>query len=116
MRRFTGPARALLVLLAVVAALFVFVFPTSAYISQRNEINDVRSRVDTMDEQNERLAREAARLRDPDQIEELARERYHLVRPGEKSFAVIPLPDTVTTTPATSAPAAPTTTAVPIMD
>ena len=92
MRRWGGPVRVVLVSLFVIAALFVFVFPSQALLTQRSEISDARENLATLQEQNERLAAEAARLADPAAIERLARERFNLVRPGERAFAVIPGP------------------------
>ena len=110
MKRWTGPARVLFASLLVVAALFVFVFPTSAYLAQRRQIGGAQHRVDVVRAQNRVLAREAARLKDPEQIAEIAREQYHLVRPGETAFAVIPAPDESTTVPTTAPASTPTTT------
>jgi cell division protein FtsB len=91
-RRWGGPARAVLGMLLLVGALFLFVFPTRAYLAQRDQIEEVRSDLGTLREQNERLAEESARLSDPDEIEKIARKQFHLVRPGERPFVVIPAP------------------------
>lgn len=93
MRRFGAPVRAVLASLVVVGVLFVFVFPTRAYLAQRAEIGQVRDDLESLREQNARLAEEAARLSDPAEIEKIARERFHLVRPGEQAFAVVPAPE-----------------------
>ena len=43
-------------------------------------------------ERNDALEDRAARLRDPREIEQLAREQYGLVRPGEEPYVVLPAP------------------------
>jgi cell division protein FtsB len=100
--RWTAPGRVLIVVLVTVAALFLFVFPTKAYLAQRRDISDARARVQIIEQQNERLEKAAARLRDPDEIEAIAREKYHLVSPGERGFAVIGAPSAPTSVPTTA--------------
>jgi cell division protein FtsB len=91
------PARIALVALAVTAILFLFVFPTRSFLSQRGAVDDVRHDVEVLREQNARLEAEAERLQTPEEIERLAREQYQYVYPGERAFAVIPAPTTTTT-------------------
>ena len=56
-----------------------------------------------LDQQNAQLAAEAAKLQTNAEIERLARSQYHLVRPGEQAFAILPPPSTGRS-PATTAP------------
>ncbi|MCU1457163.1 MAG: septum formation initiator [Actinomycetia bacterium] len=94
--------------LAVVALLFVFVFPTRSYLTQRHDLAQAESRLQLLRSQRKQLDREAAKLGTDTEIERLARETYHLVKPGEQAYVVIPSAST------TTAPAATTsTTAVP---
>jgi cell division protein FtsB len=62
-RNWTGPARLALVALVVIAILFLFVFPFRSFLAQRAAVNDARHDVKVMQEQNEKLEKEAARLR-----------------------------------------------------
>ena len=91
MRRWGGPARVAIATVAVAGTLLLFVFPTRTYLGQRADIDRTRSQIETLIEENERLRAEAARLRDPAEIERIARERFFLVRPGEQAFAVVPV-------------------------
>jgi cell division protein FtsB len=93
-----GPARIAIAALAVVAILFLFVFPFRSYLAQRGAVNDARHDVHVIQEQNEKLEREAELLRTREEIERVAREQYRYVYPGERAFAVIPAPETTTTT------------------
>ena len=96
-------ARRLWVLLAsvvLVAALFLFVFPTRTYLAQRASTQQAREKVAVLQKENESLERRASELHDDAEIERLAREQYNLVRPGEEAFAVLPPPAPPTTAPA----------------
>jgi cell division protein FtsB len=96
--RLTRPARIALVALALVAILFVVVFPVRSYWSQRRQVSAAQHDVDVLRRQNERLAQEAARLQTPSEIEREAREDFHMVRPGERAFVVTPAPAPASTT------------------
>ena len=92
-------------LLAVVGVLLLGAFPTRAYLDQLHQRESLAERVRTLTAANQKLAEQAARLQRDDTIERLARERYHLVRPGEEAYAI--LPDgraPVTASPAPPAP------------
>ncbi len=79
--------------LTLAAMLLLFVFPTRSLISQRGDISRARYDLEVIESENERLAEEAARLATPAEIERIARERFHMVRPGETAFAVVPMAD-----------------------
>ncbi len=98
MKRWSRPARIALLTLMVVAFLFAFVFPTRALLAQRKEENRARDRLELLRKESDSLADEAERLRSDEEIERLARERFHLVYPGEESYAVVPEASTTTTT------------------
>jgi cell division protein FtsB len=106
MTRWGRPATFALVALALVAALFLFVFPTRSYLAQRGDVGGARRDVAVLREQNETLAREAERLLSKEEIERLARNLFHMVFPGEDAYTVIPAPEPATTT-TTTTPAVP---------
>jgi cell division protein FtsB len=87
-----------LMMLLFVAFLFVFVFPIRSLLAQRRETQAVQDRLELFREQSDRLADEAERLQSDAEVERIARERYNLVRPGETPYAVVPVPETATTT------------------
>ncbi len=87
--------------LAALVVLAVFVFPTRTYLDQRRQINAAGRELSVLDQQNAQLAAEARKLQTSAEIERIAREQYHLVRPGEHAFVILPAP-----TPPTTAPAA----------
>ena len=83
-RRLTPRAAVLAALLAVVS-LFA-VAPARAYLEQRARIAELKHRAEILVRANARLEAEIQRLRDPSEIERLARECLGMVRPGEIAF------------------------------
>jgi cell division protein FtsB len=102
MTRWGRPATIALAALTLVAVLFLFVFPTRSYLSQRKGVGDARRDVTVLQEQNQKLAREAQRLQSQQEIERLARDQFHMVFPNEDAYSVIPAPDPMTTTTTTT--------------
>lgn len=86
--------------LALIAMMFVFVFPTRSYFAQRRQVGHARHAVAVLQAQNEQLAREAKQLQTPAEIERLAREQFNMVLPGEQAYNVVsPVHATPTTNP-----------------
>jgi cell division protein FtsB len=108
LRNINAPARIAFLTVFSVAFLFVFVFPTRSYLSQRSEVNRARHDLAILRSQNKALATEAAKLHTPAEIERIARERYNMALPGEKLFSVVPVAPTTTTTTTTTTTPAPT--------
>jgi cell division protein FtsB len=76
----------------LVAALFVFVFPTRTYLAQRAETQRTEHQLQVLQEQNEALSARVSALDTDAEIERIAREQFDLVRPGEQAFAILPAP------------------------
>jgi len=89
--------------LALVGVLCLAVIPTQAYLGQRRHRDDLAAQVATLAATNDALRQRAATLDSDSEIERLARLHYHLVRPGEEAFVI--LPDGIP--PTTGAPAPP---------
>jgi cell division protein FtsB len=83
-------ARLALAALAVVAILFVFVFPTRSYLAQRRQVQNEQHKVDVLREQNDKLQAEAIRLQSRAVQEQMAREDFHRVYPGEQVYDIVP--------------------------
>ena len=88
-KRVVGPA---LVVLVIVGILFVAVLPTRTLLQQRRDTKAATAELRELRERNAELEERARRLRDPREIEQLAREQYGLVRPGEEPYVVLPAP------------------------
>jgi len=98
-----------LLLVVLVGLLFAFVYPTRTFLDQRDQTNKARAQLEVLQSENARLARESKRLSTDSEIERIAREQYGLVKPGERSFVILPAPTTPTTStpPTTDQPPAP---------
>ena len=68
--------RVVLASFALVAGMFVFVFPTRTWWSQRQQVNDARSQLALLQQQNDALARQAKQLRSDAEIKRRAREEF----------------------------------------
>ena len=96
------PTRIAVASLAVIAIMFLFVFPTRSYLGQQRQVRDARHSVEVLKAENAELAREARLLKTPVEIERLARVQFNMVFPGEQAFNVV----TPAKTPPASASAA----------
>ena len=97
-------ARLALAALALVAILFVFVFPTRSYLAQRRQVSTAQHDVDVLREQNDELQAKSVQLQTPAAIQQMAREQFHLVFPGEQPYIVSPGEPTPTGTSTTTVP------------
>ena len=81
---------AVLVVATFLVLLFTAFYPYRQLQAGRSELE--KARVELADKQQERadLEHKAAQLRDPAEVERLARERFGLARPGEVPFIVVP--------------------------
>ena len=81
-----------LAVITVIAALFIGVYPTRTYFSQRSALSKAQHQLNVLTDENAKLDQAAADLNTDARVEQLARERYNLVRPGEEAFAILPAP------------------------
>ncbi len=79
-----------LVLLTVIAIMFIYVYPIRAYYAESNEQRVEQHKLDVLKEANERMRKERSNLSKDSEIEKIAREQYHLVKPGEEAYIVTP--------------------------
>jgi cell division protein FtsB len=90
------------VALALVAMMFLFVFPTRSYLAQKRQVGRAAHAVEVLAAQNAVLERQAKQLTTRSEIERLAREQFNMVMPGEQAYNVVVTPsgsdDTTTTT------------------
>jgi cell division protein FtsB len=94
-RMVNGRARWVMIgLLVALGAYLLFFTPVRTYIDQRNQMEAAEARYELLASTNEELRQRSADLESDDEIRRLARERYELVEPGEKAWAVMPAPTT----------------------
>jgi cell division protein FtsB len=102
--------RLLLVAVTVGALLFLFVIPGRTWLNQSSSTSAAQRRLRILSTENSALSTKVAQLHDPAYLEQLARQQYGLVLPGEKAYGILPVAPT-TTTVAPTPPSPPTTTA-----
>lgn len=88
--RLTARAAALLVVVAILALLTLV--PARQFLAQRGQIAELEAQTTRLEQQNDALQREIARLKDPAELERLARECLGMVRPGEIALVTPDVP------------------------
>jgi cell division protein FtsB len=94
-RRFSLPdlgqgAQIIAFLLVVGLLVAMAIQPTRQLLQQRQRVSTMNQDLKHVSGVNTRLADRIERLQDPDYIEQRAREQIGLVRPGEKTYIVLP--------------------------
>lgn len=84
--------------LALVAGLFLAVFPLTTLFDQRSEMSETQAQLDRLRAENAELQARSDALANDQEIERLARSQYNLVRPGEVAIALLPAPEGAVTT------------------
>jgi cell division protein FtsL len=86
--RLTARAGILAALIVVVAMLSIV--PLRQLLAQRAEIARLEQDAQRLEQANDTLESQVARLHDPRELERLARECLGMVRPGETAFVTVP--------------------------
>ena len=100
--------RAVRLLLVVVVAggiLFLFLLPGHTWLQQSHAMSAAQRRAHVLAQENAALSNRVSELRNTAYIEQVARQQYGLVMPGEKAFGIL-LPEATTTLPPASGHAA----------
>ena len=84
-----GRAGPIFAALAVVGVLILGVFPTKAWLDQRQQRKALAAQLATLSAENQTLEARAAQLQTDEEIERLARQ-YNLVKPGEETYFIVP--------------------------
>ncbi|ACQ79280.1 Septum formation initiator [Beutenbergia cavernae DSM 12333] len=85
-----------LVLFVVALVAFIVLMPTlRAYVAQQEQLRDVNAQLADAQARTESLQAEYDRWQDPTYVQSQARERFHMVMPGETMYRVLD-PETVT--------------------
>ena len=93
MGRWVRPLLLATAAVATIAALAVYVFPTRTWLDQRAALAETSVELRELEAERAALEQRVAELDSDDQIEEIARSQYGLVRPGEEAYAVLPAPE-----------------------
>lgn len=92
-RRPSRAVVAVLVSLVALGVLFFGVFPTRAFLAQRQAIAAAEEELATIERANAELEERIAALGTDAEVERIAREQYNLVFPGEEAYALLPAPE-----------------------
>lgn len=90
----TGPrisARALMLLMVVLVVLTLSIAPVRAYLDQRSRLAGLERQAAQLEQRNARLETAIRGLRDPAELERIARRCLGMVRPGEVAFVTVPV-------------------------
>jgi cell division protein FtsB len=87
-RRSRPTARAVLLVVVVIALLFAATVPLRTYLSQRNQLARLQHQTQVLEHQSQLLDKQIQQLHDRRYLEQLARACLGMVRPGEIHFAV----------------------------
>jgi cell division protein FtsB len=78
---------------ATIAVLAVYVFPTRTWLDQRAALAETGLELRELEAERSALEQRVAELDSDEQVEQIARSQYGLVRPGEEAYAVLPAPE-----------------------
>jgi cell division protein FtsL len=80
----------LLVVVLTCGVLFLGVFPTRTYLSQRSDTADAQQQLQELEASNSAMQEQVETLQTDAEIERIAREQYGLAKPGEEVYQVLP--------------------------
>jgi len=96
--------RILVVVVTVGGILLLFVLPGRTWLAQGRAMRAAQHQHAVLSQENAALSAQAGKLQSTAYIEQLARQEFGLVMPGEKAYAVLPPPAAPTTTTTTTLP------------
>lgn len=82
--------RAAVFVALLIVALVALAVPARSYIAQRSEIAERDAELKELIQRNDELEARRDRLDDPEEIQQIARRDYGLVREGEESYTILP--------------------------
>jgi hypothetical protein len=87
----------LLIAVVVGGILFLFVFPGRTWLEQGKAISKAQHQVQVLSQENQDLAKRSSQLQSSAYVEQIARQEYGLIMPGEQAYGIL-LPTATTTT------------------
>lgn len=76
----------------LVAAVAILAPPVRGWWSQRQDIEEARAELSSIEDDNVALEQRLERVSDPVELERIARDQLGLVREGEESYVILPPP------------------------
>jgi cell division protein FtsL len=85
-------SRGILLFLVLFVLAATAVYPLRQYIAQQGRIERLQAKQAALHDANQRLEQERTRLKDPAYVEQLAKQDFHLARPGEETWLLTGTP------------------------
>ncbi len=85
-------SRGILLFLVLFVLAATTVYPLRQYIAQQGRIERLQAKQAALQAANQRLDQERARLKDPAYVEQLAKQDFHMARPGEQTWLLTGTP------------------------
>jgi cell division protein FtsB len=85
-------SRGVLLFLVLFVLAATAVYPLRQYLAQQGRIEQLRAKQAALQAANQRLDRERARLRDPAYVDQLAKQEFQQVEPGEQAWLLTGTP------------------------
>lgn len=85
-------SRGVLLFLVLFVLAATAVYPLRQYIAQQGRIERLQAKQAALQAANQRLEQERARLNDPAYVEQLAKQDFHMARPGEQTWLLTGTP------------------------
>jgi cell division protein FtsL len=85
-------SRGILLFLVLFVLAATAVYPLRQYIAQQERIERLQAKQAALQTANQRLEQERARLNDPAYVEQLAKQDFHMARPGEQTWLLTGTP------------------------
>lgn len=104
-RRFTGRATALFAVLIALA--LAYTYPVRLYLGQQTDIAQIEANQQAQRARIDELSQEAALWKDPEYLTTKAKERFYMVRPGERLLVILTDPEGAARDAGVTAQAAP---------
>jgi cell division protein FtsB len=76
--------------LVLIGAMYLFAFPARTYLAQKQGIAVQERTIAVLKAENAKLAAQRSALQNDATIEQIARQEYGLVKPGQQAFMVVP--------------------------
>ena len=80
--------RGLLLILLLFGLTAMSVYPLRQYVTQHQRVEQLATKQRVLEAEVGRLERERERLKDPEYVEQLAREELYMTRPGEEAWVL----------------------------
>jgi cell division protein FtsL len=98
-------SRGILLFLVLFVLAATAVYPLRQYLAQQGRIDQLQAKQAALQQANQQLEQERSRLNDPAYVEQLAKQDFHIARPGEETWLLTGTPPADRAAPPAAKPA-----------